>query len=295
MEIKRKIESLEEGDTKSAYENLKELEAISEQKNVLYPYMDKFISMLNSEKYVIRVRGFRLLCKQAKWDTDSKINDNINDILTAVNDEKPTAVRQALKYLKFVVPYKKELNSIIKQAVLKIDCSGYKDTMQPLIKKDIQNLARQIDIITKDEQEDAMEKEKLLRDPEIFPSDEVLADALKKGSFAAYQTFAKKLPELSIAPEWRYYNDGKSWLTKGVHKKKTVFWLSVWDGFFRVTIFFTEKTRDGIQELSISPDIKSKIANEPVNGKLIPLMTDIDANTKLEDVYELIRYKQSLK
>jgi len=65
--------------------------------------------------------------------------------LFAVNDEKPTAVRQALQYLTYIVLNKKELNGIIKEAVLSIDCSRFKDTMRPLIEKDIQALIKVMD------------------------------------------------------------------------------------------------------------------------------------------------------
>lgn len=145
VQISNKIKSLYDGDTKSAYANLLELESISENEDILYPYLDEFFSMLKSEKYVIRVRGFRLLCKQAKWDSQNKINGAIEDILFAVHDEKPTAIRQALQYLKYIVPYKKELKDSIKQAVLSIDLSKLNDTMQPLITKDIQSLVQLID------------------------------------------------------------------------------------------------------------------------------------------------------
>ena len=114
-------------------------------------------------------------------------------------------------------------------------------------------------------------------------------------SFAAYKSFIQKLPEYKIEPEWRYYNDGKSWLTKAVYKKKTVFWLSVWDGFFKVTFFFTDKTRSGIQELPIKKSIKTKAANEGNIGKVIPIMLDIHSEPALKDAYTLIVYKQSLK
>ena len=145
MKIEERIQHLYDGDTTAAFANLKELEAISQQENILYPYLDEFIAMLKSEKYVIRVRGFRLLCRQAKWDSENRINGAISEILFAVLDEKPTAVRQALQHLKYLVPYKKELNAKIRQMVLLIDCSMYKDTMGPLIKKDIESLVQLID------------------------------------------------------------------------------------------------------------------------------------------------------
>ena len=77
--------------------------------------------MVGSEKYVIRVRGFRLLCKQAKWDTKNIINANLEIALVILNDDKPTAVRQALAALQAVVCYKKELKEIIKEKISSID------------------------------------------------------------------------------------------------------------------------------------------------------------------------------
>ena len=145
MEISEKIKCLYDKGTKSAYANLKDLEAISECENTLYSYLDEFIAMLKSKKYVIRVRGFRLVCKQAKWDNHNRINEAIEDILNAVHDEKPTAVRQFLQYLKYIVPYKKELNDRIKETALAINCSDFKDTMRPLIAKDIQILMEAIE------------------------------------------------------------------------------------------------------------------------------------------------------
>lgn len=145
MEIKDAIKSLYKGDKTDAWEILAELESISECEDILYPYLNEFMNMIRSEKYVVRIRGFRMLCRQAKWDKDNKINESIEDILIAVHDEKPTAVRQALQYMKYIVQYKKELNDIIKQTVLSIDCSEFKDTMRPLILKDIQSLVRLIE------------------------------------------------------------------------------------------------------------------------------------------------------
>jgi len=139
-----------------------------------------------------------------------------------------------------------------------------------------------------------MDNEQLLRNPDIYPSDEVLNAALVN-AYDSYKSFTQKLPDLGIEIEWRYYNDGKAWLCKCVHKKKTVFWLSVWDGFFKITLFFTEKTNKGVYELPICDDIKTRFTNEKNVGKLIPLLLEIYDESALDDAYALISYKQSLK
>ena len=145
MDVNEQIASLYEKDTKLGYANLQALEALSAQEATLYPYTKEFIAMLKSDKYVVRVRGFRLLCLQAKCDSEGIIDGAINEILTALNDEKPTAVRQMLQYLGYLAPYKKPLHPAIRRAVLSIDLSRFKDTMMPLIEKDIGALLKELE------------------------------------------------------------------------------------------------------------------------------------------------------
>lgn len=140
MQIEDNIEPLYNKDGTETYNKLLELEEVSDKSNVLYKHFDEFLEMLASDKYGIRVRGFCMLCKQAKWDVDNKINKNIDKILKLLEDEKPTAVRQYLQSMKDVVKYKKELNLKVKEKLLSINCMKYKDTMQNLILKDIEEL-----------------------------------------------------------------------------------------------------------------------------------------------------------
>lgn len=73
----------------------------------------------------------------------------------------------------------------------------------------------------------------LLREPDIFPSEGILKQQLGE-IYPAYESFMKTVigTEYGLTGEWNYYKDGKSWLCKIIHKKKTVFWLSVWEGWF---------------------------------------------------------------
>lgn len=139
-----------------------------------------------------------------------------------------------------------------------------------------------------------MEKvSQLLRDESTYPSEAVLAAALGS-AFTAYQRFCILLKDIGIETQWRYYNDGKAWLCKCVKGKKTVLWLSVWDGYFKVSLFFTEKTRVGIQELAIADEIKERMASASPMGKLIPLTLEIESENQLSDLATLVEYKKQL-
>ena len=64
----------------------------------------------------------------------------IEAVLRAVDDDKPTAVRQKLKVLEDIVRYKKGLHSKIRDKVLSLDYLRFRDTMHSLILKDIRSL-----------------------------------------------------------------------------------------------------------------------------------------------------------
>ncbi|MCP1109856.1 hypothetical protein [Ohessyouella blattaphilus] len=140
--MKELLSKLENKDTSVAYQALQELEALSDNSDALYSYLDKFVSMIDSDQYVIRVRGFRLFCKQAKWDEEERIDSNLDLALSILDDEKPTAVRQALVALQDVIPYKESLCEKIRHRVFEIDYLRYKDTMHSLIEKDIEALLK---------------------------------------------------------------------------------------------------------------------------------------------------------
>ncbi|MBN1649779.1 MAG: DUF3788 family protein [Bacteroidales bacterium] len=140
-----------------------------------------------------------------------------------------------------------------------------------------------------------MEKQ-LLSDPEIYPDAEVLKKALGD-SYLAYNELEEtfKDEKFNLRMEWRYYKDGRSWLAKVSYKKKTVLWLSVWDAYFKVGFYFTEKTSSGIFNLDIEDGIKKAFDQSKNIGKLIPLVVDVSKKEQIKDVLKIIEYKKSLK
>ena len=137
---------------------------------------------------------------------------------------------------------------------------------------------------------------RLLGDKEVFPSKEVLEKALGK-SYLAFNELIETISneKYAIVYEWRYYKDGKSWLCKVSNKKKTVCWISVWNKFFKVGFYFTEKTRLGINELSIDNKIKEDFNQSKNIGKLIPLVINVSRKEQINDVLKIIEYKKKLK
>lgn len=147
-------------------------------------------------------------------------------------------------------------------------------------------------------------KVQLLRNPDIQPTSDVVAKALGEAN-APYIKFLDELENHDIQLVWRYYTDGKSWLGKGLHKRigvrggqseKTVFWLSIWNRFFRVTIYIPEKFRLDVFNLPLNDYVKQMITDSKQMGKLkfFPLIFDLNSDEMIEMVFVLIDFIKSI-
>ena len=150
-----------------------------------------------------------------------------------------------------------------------------------------------------------MEALQLLRDPTVEPTGEVIADGLG-GVYDAYVRFVEGLEPLSVEVAWRYYNDGKAWLGKAQHKwttsrgtakELTAFWLSIWDGFFRLAFYIPEKARLDMVDLPLSDEVMDMAQNAKQMGKLkfFPLVFDVRSDEGFDDLYTLVSFRASLK
>lgn len=136
----------------------------------------------------------------------------------------------------------------------------------------------------------------LLKEPEIVPTKEVLAKVLGR-SYSAFDALITTItdPEFGLIPKWNYYKDGKAWLCKVQYKNNTVFWLSVWDKYFKTGFYFTEKNAGGIDRLDIDPGIKKNFKSSKHIGKLIPLVIAVHKKEQLDNVLKIVAYKKGLK
>lgn len=124
-------------DNKVSYQAMEELRILSEKTNLVYPYMDQFIKLLDSDNSYIRTRGLILIAYNAKWDIDYKIDEIIDKYLKHITDKKPITARQCIKMLPIIEEYKPDLKEDIIVALSNSDTTIYADSMQPLVRKDI--------------------------------------------------------------------------------------------------------------------------------------------------------------
>lgn len=136
----------------------------------------------------------------------------------------------------------------------------------------------------------------VLTDKNIYSTEEVIFSHIKKSKTnwnAVFKYIHKDHPELN--EEWRYYNDGKSWLLKVTLKTKTIFWLVVVENAFRITFYFSEKAVQSFSKLSLSKTLDKKIKESKKVGKSTALTFLMNDKQNIELVKEAIGLKLKTK
>ena len=136
----------------------------------------------------------------------------------------------------------------------------------------------------------------ILSDPSQFPTDKIIFSHLGKAK-ALWQVLFRFIADAhpDFTQEWRYYRDGKSWLMKVQHKKKTVFWLSILKGAFRTTFYIHEKAEKLVEESAISQELKAQFRNAEGSGKLRGVRVVYKNKKDVESAKELIGMKLRVK
>ena len=102
-----------------------------------YEYFDAFASLLNHPKSLVRNRALHILAANAQWDVENRFDAILPEFLTHVTDEKPITARQCIQALAQVGLEKPQYIPQILDCFHNVDLSKYKDSMRPLIEKDM--------------------------------------------------------------------------------------------------------------------------------------------------------------
>ena len=136
------LRKLTDRNEKASYELAKHIGAESAQSDKYLKMIPMFAELLQDKNSYVRTRAFFLICNQARWANNGQIETILEKMLLLLNDPKPTVVRQCLGALHEVILFRPELSDIIEHAVEEINLSKYKDSMRPLIEKDIAELQK---------------------------------------------------------------------------------------------------------------------------------------------------------
>ena len=128
------------------------------------------------------------------------------------------------------------------------------------------------------------------------PTDKSILAAVGRAAPAwrlLFDELGEEHPDLSQA--WSYYADGKSWLLKVTRKSKTVFWVTVEEGGFRVAFYFPERLLGALLESELSEERKEEIRGGAPVGKLRPVSVKFGPQRGVRDVMALVSLKRTLR
>ena len=94
-----------------------------------------------------------------------------------------------------------------------------------------------------------------------------------------------------ITEEWKFYNDGKCWLFRTLKKKKTIFWVGVIAGTFRVTFYLGDQAEPLVLNGDLSERIKEEFANAKPYKIGRALTITMSGAADVEEVKKLVGIK----
>ncbi|MCB0731681.1 MAG: DUF3788 family protein [Ignavibacteriae bacterium] len=139
-------------------------------------------------------------------------------------------------------------------------------------------------------------EQQILHDKDQYPTDVIIFSHIGKAKNKWEKLFNLIDAEYpDFIKEWRYYNDGKSWLMKVQKKSKTIFWLSIIKNSFSITFYFPEKAEEKIFNSSIADELKEQFRNGKWYNKIRGLTITFNKLKDVEYAKTLIDIKLSIK
>lgn len=129
-------------DDKLAYAFAQKIISESRETDEWYEFFDDFAALLAHPKSLVRNRALCILAANAQWDEANRFDAVLPAFLAHVTDEKPITARQCVKALAEVGTAKPQYIPAILLRLRSADLSKYKDSMRPLVERDIAETER---------------------------------------------------------------------------------------------------------------------------------------------------------
>lgn len=130
-------EKLTAKDNASACAFANEIVAQSRDSDRWYPHFATFAALLDHPKSYVRNRALNILAANAQWDSENRFDAIFPDYLSHITDEKPITARLCIQALAQIGQAKPRYCPEILRHLRNADLSRYKDSMRPLLERDI--------------------------------------------------------------------------------------------------------------------------------------------------------------
>lgn len=136
------LSKLTDQDDKAACQYTEQIIQESLTSNVWYPCFEDFASLLSHPKSLVRNRALKLLAANIRWDSENRFDTILPEYLSHITDERPITARQCIQALSQIGSDRPQYIPRILSSLQNADLSRYKDSMRPLLEKDIAQTIR---------------------------------------------------------------------------------------------------------------------------------------------------------
>lgn len=133
------VEMLKLSDNEQRYRAFLLLSARCQTHDDVYPYWDRLAQKLTDANSYQRSIGVMLLAENVRWDQTGRMAELLPVYLEVLHDEKPITVRQTIQALAVVGESQPALAASIAEALMKLDITAIRPTMQKSILTDVLN------------------------------------------------------------------------------------------------------------------------------------------------------------
>jgi len=99
-----------------------------------------------------------------------------------------------------------------------------------------------------------------LTDKNFDPTDENIANVLGETMSYWNKLWEQIRSDYSdITKHWKYYPDKTGWVLQVLKKKKTLFWLKPYDGFFSIAFWFGDKAVAEVEKSNLPEKMKEEL------------------------------------
>jgi len=136
----------------------------------------------------------------------------------------------------------------------------------------------------------------VLTDPNIQPTDELVSSIIGE-NHVYWQQIIDYLygNHFDITEEWRFYNDGKSWLYRALRKKKTIYWIGILKDTFRISFWLSNKAEPLVESSDLPERIKEEFRSAKRFNTTRCVSIIMGSPEDYENVIKLIELKLKIK
>ena len=137
-----------------------------------------------------------------------------------------------------------------------------------------------------------MDEEKVFIIKETMPNEEMINEVLGS-NYAHLQEIRLFIAEEigDTTEEWKFYGKKLGWTLKKFYKKRNLFFIGIYRGYFKISFVFGERAAENVFNSGISAALKKELSEARKYAEGRGLSINVDNDGYLDDIKELIRIK----